>query len=169
MLRTLINLGLLCGFALLLSACASSPDCDSAARSAKTDGAQGRPLPQAIDTDCRTDVEQAWEQGRETLCAPEQGFKTGHAGQSRPAACSAGAYQHAFELGALLYEKQSELAAIEREIEQLSGSQAQPADDRLRVLRSRRVVLQRDLPDLITLAQLEGWLPVSSVPNSAGP
>ncbi|MEM1081590.1 MAG: DUF2799 domain-containing protein [Pseudomonadota bacterium] len=155
---------LLAWLALTLCGCVSVPDCSSSLRNAEIDGQAGRPLDDSLDPACAAEARNAWQQGLTTYCSAANAFTTGHSGQAAAVVCDSDAYRKAYGLGALLHEKQTELSIIERDIARLEADTAHDHDDALRALRGRQVVIERDLPDLITLAQLEGWLPVSAVP-----
>lgn len=150
--------------ALMLGGCAERPDCDQQAVLAEAQGQSGQALDPSPHAECEAAVEQAWQSGLDAFCQPQTGFEAGHRGEAAPELCQQERYLNAYRLGALLHEMQAEQAEIERRIEALSTSE-EPQQEDLRALRSRLIVIQRDLPDLITLAQLEGWLPVSAVPD----
>lgn len=149
---------------LLLSGCAESPDCDRQAALAEAQGRSGQSLDSSPDAECEVVVEQAWQMGLAAFCRPQNGFETGHRGETAPDICQREDYLNAYRLGELLHDMQAEQADIERQIEALSATGDESAEE-LSALRGRLIVIQRDLPDLITLAQLEGWLPVSAIPD----
>lgn len=80
-------------------------------------------------------------------CSPSAGFETGLAGNEAPARCSGQAFQEGFRLG-------RELGRMRRERDALRArSDSLEAGERAR-LRS----LERDIPELETLARLEGLM-----------
>ncbi|MEN1727985.1 MAG: hypothetical protein AAGJ52_06050 [Pseudomonadota bacterium] len=84
-------------------------------------------------------------------CQPVSGFELGRSGAAREAACEQPAYAEAWRLGQTLGTLESEL----RQIEALASPSA--------AQRQRSRVLQREIPELETLARLEGWLPAGTI------
>jgi hypothetical protein len=83
-------------------------------------------------------------------CTPTQGFEHGRIGQEPPPLCQERDYAEAWQLGQTLGELEAERdALLEREHE------LEPIE------RSRLRVLTRDIPELETLARIEGYLPAA--------
>ena len=150
--------------ALVLSGCAEPPDCDQYVALAEARGQSGQALDPSPHAECEAVVEQAWQTGLAVLCQPRNGFEAGHRGDPAPDLCQQEDYLNAYRLGELLHDMQTEQADIEQQIEALNATGDEHAEALL-TLRGRLIVIQRDLPDLITLAQLEGWLPVAAIPD----
>jgi len=84
-------------------------------------------------------------------CRPVSGFDLGRSGEGTESICESDRYGEAWRLGQTLGELEAEF----RDLNALAtpdGAQRQ----RLRVL-------QRDIPELETLARLEGWLPAKDL------
>ena len=88
-------------------------------------------------------------------CAPISGFEQGRSGAAMEVACEQAIYGEAWRLG-------QTLGTLEEELRQLEALNApSPAQ------RQRSRVLQREIPELETLARLEGWLPAESIDQPA--
>ena len=85
-------------------------------------------------------------------CRPISAFELGRGGDGRPSACSGDAYGQAWRLG-------ETLGTLEAEFRALQTLDAPDAAQRQRLR-----VLQREIPELETLARLEGWLADGPVP-----
>jgi hypothetical protein len=83
-------------------------------------------------------------------CEPVSGFELGRNAAAPESACDAVRYAEAWRLGQTLGDLESELRALN---EQVAPTPAE---------RQRIRVLQREIPELETLARLEGWLPAES-------
>jgi len=83
-------------------------------------------------------------------CDPLSGFEQGRGDKSPAPACDSERYGEAWRLGQTLGDLESELRALNDE------DAPTPAE------RQRIRVLQREIPELQTLARLEGWLPAES-------
>jgi hypothetical protein len=84
-------------------------------------------------------------------CQPANGFDLGRGGQDLPRACDSERYGEAWRLG-------QTLGALESELRDLTALASPGPAQRQRIR-----VLQRDIPELETLARLEGWLPTGAI------
>ncbi len=92
-------------------------------------------------------------------CTPTSGFELGRDAQPALAACPSSDYAEAWRLGQTLGDLEREQAALETQDGQLSPAQAQ----RLRVL-------QREIPELETLARLRALMPAAELePTASSP
>lgn len=81
-------------------------------------------------------------------CSPGRGFELGRQGQRAHERCDQAGYQSAWQLGQTLGELEREREALQARATTLSASE-----------RMRLRVLQRDIPELETLARIEGLMP----------
>jgi len=153
--------------ALLLAAltggCATTHDCDLAverARSAAEDGTGWRELAGTVAQTCREPARQAWAEPLAARCDPQYAFQTGIEGLARPEGCPDIAFASAHETGAMI-------GAMERELEQIRIELADGriTPERRRDLIQRRIVIERDLPQLKGQARIEGFLPGAALPG----
>jgi len=84
-------------------------------------------------------------------CAPISGFELGRNGEASEAGCADERYAEAWRLG-------QTLGALESELRELGAASALDASQRQRLR-----ILQREIPELETLARLEGWLPAEQI------
>ncbi|OAB60782.1 hypothetical protein AY599_03520 [Leptolyngbya valderiana BDU 20041] len=84
-------------------------------------------------------------------CAPISGFELGRDGEGVESSCSGERYGEAWRLG-------QTLGALEAELRQLQQASALDASQQQRLR-----ILQREIPELETLARLEGWLPAEGL------
>ncbi|TVQ41794.1 MAG: hypothetical protein EA370_01055 [Wenzhouxiangella sp.] len=89
----------------------------------------------------------ACSQQTEAPCEPEQAFELGRSDQTPPPHCHERAYSEAWQLGQTLGEMERERDAL-----------AARADDLDAADRMRLRVLQRDIPELETLARIQGLM-----------
>lgn len=89
-------------------------------------------------------------------CNPISGFELGRSGQAAPSACSALDYGEAWRLG-------QNLGALESELQNLQRLSAPNVAEQQRMR-----VLQREIPELETLARLNNLLPQQTDLESFG-
>lgn len=160
--RTLTG-ALALGAAAVLAGCATSTDCSRAIETARAAAAGQQPLGawiSGVDAACAAEAEGAWASALIEECAAVYGFHAAYSGAERPAQCSNGKFDSAWNLGEMLSEMEREATEIEQRLEDRSL----PSDDR-RDLERRLVVIGRDLPQIEALARMDGYLPPAEVPD----
>lgn len=85
-------------------------------------------------------------------CSPTQGFELGRIGQEPPPLCQERDYAEAWQLGQALGELEAERDALLAREDELDS-----------IERARLRVLTRDIPELETLARIEGHLPAAEL------
>jgi hypothetical protein len=84
-------------------------------------------------------------------CAPISAFELGRNGEVSEARCADERYAEAWRLGQTLGD-------LESELRELGAAGTLDASQRQRLR-----ILQREIPELETLARLEGWLPAERI------
>ena len=97
--------------------------------------------------------------GPEPDCSDPALFERGLAGDPLPNACAGPDPAEAWNLGAMIRDRQ-----VERDALQSRLSDDLTREERVRI-RQRLIGIERDLPELEALARLEGWLPQAELPN----
>jgi len=93
----------------------------------------------------------------EPECVAEQGFELGRAGTEPPALCHESEYAEAWQLGHTLGELENERDELQAREEDLDA-----------VERARLRVLQRDIPELETLARIQDLMEPASLEEPVG-
>lgn len=150
---------------LALAACATGTnDCAEAIAAAAAAGQQAAWLDPVLATTtapCRAPATAAWLDAASALdCAPRHAFVAARLGAEVDQNCSSDAYLRAERLGRMIGELERERSAIEREL-----ARDDLAAPTRRDLRRRQIVIERDLPQLIALAQFDDLEPPASVPD----
>lgn len=148
---------------VLLSGCASEPDCGNAYEAGIESGKSGEPLlfdDSIHDAACRQAFESGWNEGHAIACDIRPAFEMGLGMRPRPEACTDRAYLERFNLGRTLMELRSEQARYEAQLNELEN--LDPSDRRR--IESRLRVLARDIPELEALAQIRGFMPPLELP-----
>lgn len=150
---------------LILTGCERAPDCEEAVREATELGGQGQLAnfdEKAFPVACRADYLAAWESARGAFCDAGLAFARAMDGMEQPPACEDAAYLRNHQLGANLYALSEEKRAIERLLDQadIDGTSAQS----LQATRMRLRVLEREIPELETLARMRGFMPPAELP-----
>ncbi|MEM7053237.1 MAG: hypothetical protein AAF446_01685 [Pseudomonadota bacterium] len=154
---------------LMLVGCATPvPDCAGQIESATNQGRLGQALSADVPAACSAEAELAWQTALSEFCSPQTGFDTAYRGQPQATSCRQNAYMNAYSHGRMLFELQTEQAELEQRIAELSripdGNTAKQQRELTR-LRNRLITIQRDLPEWLTLARLEGFLAPAAVPD----
>ena len=154
----------------ILGACSKTIDCETAASAGMHRAAQGQSKafdPEVWDPSCEMAYVEAWEAQKAELCDANKAFDRAMQGLDRPAICDAPSYGRNFQLGANLMVLRQEkaaiedaLAAIERDGDLAAQSQS---------LRMRLRVLEREIPNLETLAQMRGLMEPEDLPPELRP
>lgn len=88
-------------------------------------------------------------------CDPVSGFETGRNQQAAVSACDQPAYGEAWRLGRTLGELEREQSDLEARSSSLTTTE-----------RARLRILARDIPELETLARIQGLLPPADISQS---
>ena len=154
---------------VLICGCATQThDCNAALVSAQAAGRAGQMLDTHQEGACSAQLEQAWQSGLNQYCEPQNGFDLAYRGETQPELCNQNAFVNAYRHGQVLFELQTEQADLEQrvaELEQQMDSGASDLQTELTRLRNRLITIQRDLPEWLTLARLEGFLIPQAVPD----
>jgi len=148
---------------LAVGGCASPIDCETARRHAAEAGRDARWREAAlvdIAPACHAAATDAWLASAAEGCAPVHAFSAARLGRQRPQACGDEALDEAWNLGEMLGALERERRDIERRL----GAERLDPDTR-RDLRQRRIVIDRDRPQLEGLARIRGLLPPAEVPG----
>ena len=150
---------------LMIGGCADQVvDCSNVIEDAASAGRAGQSLDAELPEVCRAEAEQAWQDELVESCQPQTGFDRGYQGQPQLQACTQENHQSAHRLGQLLFELEAEKAELEQQIADHPTEQRDDAAA-LTAMRNRLIVIERDLPEVETLARLEGFLPPAAVPD----
>jgi len=87
-------------------------------------------------------------------CSPQAGFDRGRSERPIMDGCQSAAYASAWRLGQNLGELERERLALNRQVAPLSPQE-----------RARLRVLSREIPELKTLARLDGLMPAAAAPD----
>lgn len=150
----------------LLAACASWPQpCASHRDAASAAGAAQRwldPLLETAPPDCHPPMVQAWLQAAsDTSCTALLAFVAGRFEHPWPADCSE-QRRPDYELGRTIGALEREHAAI---VARLDDPSLDP--NTRRDLNQRRIVIERDLPELHALARFDALLPPARLDEAA--
>ncbi len=148
--------------ALILTGCERAPDCEEALAQATELGGQGQLA--AFDEEvfpvaCRADYLTAWESARRAFCDADLAFARAMEGGEQPPACEEAAYRRNHQLGANLYALTEEKKAIENLLENDGANTPS-----MQATRMRLRVLEREIPELETLARMRGFMPPAELP-----
>jgi len=114
-----------------------------------------------VDSECVDPAMERWNSALAQQCAPVFGFHAALTGTGRPAECTDAGFDGAWNLGELIAGMRSEADQIEQRLQDDSISPEMRRD-----LERRRVVIDRDLPQVEALARMEGFLPPAELPDS---
>jgi len=148
--------------ALILTGCEQTPDCEEALAQATALGGQGQLASfgeKAFPVACRADYLAAWESARRAFCDADLAFDRAMEGMEQPPACEDAAYRRNHQLGANLYALTEEKKAIENLLE--SDDASTPS---MQATRMRLRVLEREIPELETLARMRGFMGPAELP-----
>lgn len=159
-MKSTITIGLL--VLILTGGCAMTPDCRRSSRLATEIGGFGLPAEadlHGVAPACRQAFTGAWHAAIEAYCQPEHGFEIGHSNGIYYGVCNnAEPFEHHYRLGRSIRSLERErerltdrLAEIERGAGSTAGAETAPIRMRLRVI-------ERDLPELKTLARIHGLM-----------
>lgn len=146
----------------VMAGCATGPDCRSA--TARGTELASRGLPAEADRNeipaaCRDAFRAAWTKAAAEYCRPAHGFAIGHSDAVYYGICKDAEFQRHYRLGRTLW-------VLEVEQENLKAIAAATDDETERArIRARLRVLARDIPELETLARLQGLMPPAQAPE----
>lgn len=150
---------------LILTGCQQTPDCTDAVAQATDLGSQGQMASfdeGAFDASCRADYLAAWEAARGVFCDPERAFDRAMEGADQPTACEQPAYLRNHQLGANLYALSEEKNAIEATLDRAEADGT--SSQELQASRMRLRVLEREIPELETIARMRGLMAPAELP-----
>lgn len=165
MIRAVTHSLVLVTLACLMVGCNRSPDCTDALAEAHSLGERGElaAFDEAqFDVACRGDYLAAWEASKNTYCEPMLAFDRAMQGENLAPACEAPAYRRNFQLGANLYALIEERSAVEAMLTNSENEVANPVA--LQQARMRLRVLEREIPELETLARMRGLMGPAELP-----
>lgn len=145
-----------------MAGCSVSPDCHQAAETGSALAALGLPAEadrHAVHPSCRGMFQEAWAESAAEYCRPELGFGIGHSDAVYYGICTDAEFNRNYRLGRTL-----RVLEVEREnLEAILAASEDPA--RQARIRARLRVLERDIPELETLARLQGLLAPAPEPD----
>lgn len=150
---------------LLVTGCQQAPDCAEAVNEATALGSQGQLASfdeTRFDEACRADYLAAWEAATNAYCEPTLAFERALGGDLQPPACNQPAYLRNHQLGANLYALTEEKQSIETALAAGENDGTDPAQ--LQVWRMRLRVLEREIPELETIARMRGLMAPAELP-----
>lgn len=148
---------------LVLAACTSAIDCETASQAGLASGEAGEAMafdPEQHHPSCQQTYETQWQLGNSKACDTSTAFERGLTGVAQPEACVDRSFLERFQLGKTLAALRAERARYESE---LSDAQTLDPIDRRRI-EGRLRVLAREIPELETLAQIRGMMPPADLP-----
>lgn len=151
---------------LLATGCQHAPDCTQAVNEATALGSQGQLASfdeNRFDEACRADYLAAWEAATNAFCEPELAFERALGGDLQPPACNQPAYLRNHQLGANLSALTEEKQSIEAAL--AAGENDGTPAQQLQIWRMRLRVLEREIPELETIARMRGLMAPAELPD----
>ncbi len=149
-----------------ITACQRTPDCAQAIDEATSLGSQGQLASfdeNTFDEACRSEYLAAWEAARNEFCEPGLAFERAMGGGEQPPACGQPAYVRNHQLGTNLYALLNEKQTIEAALATGENDGTPPAQ--LQAWRMRLRVLEREIPELETIARMRGLMAPAELPD----
>ena len=155
--------------AVALTGCPGEPNCRDAVQRGTELGQIGLPAEadrHGIEIACLEAFEEAWSEAVAGYCLPENGFAIGYSDAVYYRVCREEEFDRNYRLGRTLWVLEVERENIQAQIESLEAGREPAYENEPAELRSRLRMLERDIPELKTLARIQGLLDPEEIPES---